>query len=921
MILYIISFLVGICSLHFFSELPTFESSILTIAGLLLISFILTKLLQHIFSKNIIPENQWRFAKLKKAILVPSLIPLVKQFKWIMLAFVVGYSWMFWHIYLNLAKRLPENLDGNPIQVMGTIASIPEIGKDGARFEFEIKTTIPEVSWVNPGRVMLAYSKPYSKTRKNNRIKENNIENIHEIIKNEMKEGTEVGTTKINTLVKNEIKEEIKEKTIEIKEIKEAKETKCKPEDLKVGDEWQFWVKLKKPRAYSNPGSFDKEKYYFQNRLQAQGRILLKMPGRKKGIDCSPKKIASHWTVYPIHRLRSELYQKMKITLKNKRFGPLITALVLGIREGITEEQWAVFRDTGTAHLMAISGLHVGLVASVIYYMTQLIWRCLPQSFLMIPAAWAGACTAIMAAVIYAILAGFSVPTQRAVVMILLFMMTIIIRRIGNAWRNYFIALAIVLLIDPFCTLSMGFWLSFAAVAMMLYGLKGRLHPEGLWWKWGRAQWVVFLGLMPLSLASFNQLSLISPLANILAIPWVSFTVVPVALIATLILPFSERVGTVFLMGAEACFSVLWPVLHFFANISVATWVPAAFSKLALISAFIGTIILLVPRGFPVRFIGLIWLLPLFFQKPSYPAFGSARFTLLDVGQGLAAIVETSNHVLVFDTGPKLTEIINTGSRVVLPFLENRGIKKIDALVISHGDNDHIGGLGSILEKMNVGVILTSEISAINKVMTASNNLKISKTIKNSVYQSSVYQSPAYSLSSIPYIKNCYAGKRWHWDGVDFEMIHPDTTHDSADANTPKPKRNDHCCVLQVKVGKQKLLLTGDIEMRSEKKLLEKLKQKLASTILVVPHHGSCSSSTEDFIEAVNPAYAVIPVGYLNPYGHPKAEIVERYRKLKISVLDSIQDGAISFTLKNQLAVEPPQCYRSQYKHYWHWKF
>ncbi len=886
MISYIVFFLLGICSHYFYSELPSFKVSILIAMLLLLLTFLLANLLKFIQKKLYVSPEKipgqgsmvWRLIQLNKNILLPIMKPITQRLFWFMLTFILGYFWMWVHIYINLAKRLPENLAGEVIQVVGTIVSLPETQDGGVRFEFDVKNTLARELWNNPGRIMLSYYEAKQPIKNKNALS-----------------GLKIG---------------------------HQRNEKFKAEDLRVGDEWQFWVKLKKPRSYSNTGSFDKEKYYFQNRLQAEGRILLKLPKRNRNkqsnlnasssldnvmaknnigqINCSPKKLSSHWYSMPVHRLRAFLYQKIKIHMENRTFGPLITALVLGVREGISQEQWAVFRDTGTAHLMAISGLHVGLVASVAYLMIQLLYRCLPYASFIFPAVWIAAFAAIGIAAIYAALAGFSISTQRALVMITLFMSGMLNRRLSHVWKSYFVALAVVLILDPFPTLSIGFWLSFVAVGMMLYGLKGRLYPTGLWWKWGRAQWVIFLGLMPLTVASFNQISLVSPLSNILAIPWVSFTVVPPALLGSLVLIFSETAGKFLLTIAENSFSYFWPILNFFAKMPKAIWIPAVTSNISLIIAFMGTILLLMPKGMPGRFLGCLALLPLFLSGSTAPALGTAKFTLLDVGQGLAAVLQTQHHVLVFDTGPRFGPEVDTGSRVVLPFLESQGIKKIDAVVISHGDNDHIGGLASILKKMPVDTILTSEM----EVVQSHTNSPTSK-LKN------------FGSLMNPKIKPCYAGQHWHWDGVDFEMLHPDTIHTA--------KRNDHCCVLQVRAGKQAILLTGDIEQSSEKKLLDKPNtfgnKKLASTLLVVPHHGSRTSSSLDFIQAVNPAYALIPVGYLNQYGHPKNEILERYRQLKIPLFDSVRDGAISFILKDQEAIEKPTSYRAVNKHFWQWAF
>lgn len=876
MILYIIAFLLGICSLHFFPELPSFKISLLIIVFLLLSSYCLNKLLIWVQKKtekhpiNFKHHKNVNHNKIRR--FITNIIAysggskreslIIRYFFGFMLALILGYLWMWMHVYLNLAKRLPTHLEGEALQVVGTIANLPEKQNGRMRFEFEVDYTIPKTLWENSGRIILSYYDSHYNLYNNEHSKHSNNQ--------------------------PENKKVLKRESFQLKNVK------FNPLDLKVGDRWQFWVKLKKPRGYSNPGGFDKEKHYFQNRWQAQGRILLKLPKKRKNkmieagnrdVDCIPKRLSSSWYSFPIHRLRATLLEKIKNSIEQKTFAPFIYALILGVRDGILDEHWNVFRNTGTAHLMAISGLHVGLVSSFIYFIIKWFWRFLPKKCLNVPANWMAALLATLGAWIYALLAGFSIPTQRALVMILLFMGSILFRRVGNVWRTYFIALLMVLLWDPFATLSIGFWLSFAAVAMMLYGLKGRLNPGGLWWKYGRAQWVTFLGLIPVTLMCFNQTSLISPIANILAIPWVSFSVVPFALLGSILLFFSEKMGGVLLNFAEASFSILWPFLNYLSQLSKISFIPETeISILAFILAIFASLILLAPRGFAGRFLGIIAFLPLLLAKPISPLLGTAKFTLLDVGQGLAAVLQTNQHVLLFDTGPRFGLASDAGSQVILPFLENQGIKKIDAIVISHGDSDHIGGLSSILKKIPVGMILSSEIDLIPKF-----------------------------TSNDTIIKPCYSGQHWHWDGIEFLMIHPDTFQTA--------KRNDHCCVLQIKAGKQKILLTGDIEMPSEKKLLEKFNHKLSSTVLIVPHHGSKTSSSLEFIQTVNPSFAMIPVGYLNPYGHPKTEIVDRYKNLNISLFDNIQDGSISFTLNDHENISFPTSYRGKYKHFWQWEF
>lgn len=621
------------------------------------------------------------------------------------------------------------------------------------------------------------------------------------------------------------------------------------PQSLEVGDEWRFSIKLKRPHGYANPGSFDKERQFFQQRWVAEGVVIPKLPYTK---------IASTFWSHPLDRIRASLSADIQAALQKRPFAGIIQALVVGIQSDIYPEHWQVFRNTGTAHLVAISGLHVGLVSGFAFAVVCLIWRWMPLRFLWIPAPLVAAVGGLLAALVYALLAGFSIPTQRAVVMIAIFMSSIFRKRLSALWRNYFLALGIVLLWDPFSTLSAGFWLSFGAVGIILYGMQGRLKPTGIWWKFGRAQWLVFLGLAPLSFALFGMSSLVSPFANLIAIPWVSFLVVPLSLVGAFSSAINTRVGAFFLKSAENLMSLLWPILQVLSEWQHATWMNTTQGLGVLLLALVGVLLLLSPRGFPGKYLGIIGILPLFLIKPMGVEPHTALVTVLDVGQGLSTVVETAHHVLVFDTGPRLGPGVDTGDRVVVPFLGTRAKRVIDALVISHGDNDHAGGAKSILEQMQVKNIISSEPS----------------------------------LFPEREVISCYAGQHWEWDGVLFEILHPSTQFTK--------KRNDYSCVLRVQAGSESVLLTADIEAKSEYLMLARAPEKLASTVLLVPHHGSRTSSTPEFIRAVHPQVAIIPVGYRNQYGHPKPDIVERYNQAGIPILNSVRDGAVSFILNDK---------------------
>lgn len=655
---------------------------------------------------------------------------------------------------------------------------------------------------------------------------------------------------------------------------------------LKVGERWRWTVKLKRPHGYANPGSFDKERHFFLNRISAEGVVLAQYPVQK--LDELKNTLSFRSLKSFINRLRDNIFTAIFSALNDSPLSGIIAGLVVGTREGISANQWGVFRETGTAHLMAISGLHVGLVAGIAFALVHFLYQFLPLICFRIPSPISGALFSIFAAFSYALLAGFTVPTQRAVIMVTVFMLSRVFRHRISPWRSFYLALGIVLLLDPLSSLSPGFWLSFAAVGTILYGLQGRIAAKGIWWKWGRPQWVVFLGLAPVSLLIFKQISWVAPIANLIAIPWVSTLVVPFALLGGIIVPFYPKLGSLFLWLANFSFSLLWPFLEACQKLlPQVTWSQAEARGFELALALVGVLLLLAPKGFPARKLAIVFCLPLLLNKTASVQPNSVRFTLLDVGQGLSAVVETAEHVLVFDTGPKLNDHFDTGEQVVLPYLASLGKSKIDTIVISHADNDHIGGLHSILKKVSTLNILTSDVEKTAAVLATGD--KPSEPVHT--------------------IKNCYEGQQWTWDGVHFEMLHPGTLFTQ--------KKNDRSCVLKIQAGEHAILLTGDIEAKVENALISRFPEKLSSSILVVPHHGSQSSSSQAFIEAVDPIYAIIPVGYKNQYGHPKQQVLERYRNQGAIILDTINDGMMSFEITPKLPIAAPIVHRKEHRYFW----
>lgn len=640
-----------------------------------------------------------------------------------------------------------------------------------------------------------------------------------------------------------------------------------KPPPLKVGERWQLQVRLKPPHGFANPGSFDFEGWLFQQGIRAVGYVR----------DSEQNQYLSHAIFsYPINQIRQHINQRLQQQLGDTKEFAIIQALTIGLRQAMSAEQWEVLRATGTSHLVAISGLHIGLIAGFAYYVICFLWQRCARLCLRIPAAQAGAVAAIVAATIYAALAGFSVPTQRALIMISVFMLALLWRKNLLPWQGLALALLVVLVIDPLASMSAGFYLSFAAVALIFYGVGGRLRPRGLWWKAGRTQWVVTIGLMPLGLLLFQQTSLVAFFANLVAIPVIGLIVVPLCLLGVILLFTASIPATWVLWLAVKILAIVWWLLVWLSQLSMAQWLYSLPSLWIFCLAVVAVLLLLAPSGWPSRYLGAVWILPVFLLRTPVLEQGQVRFTLLDVGQGLATVVQTANHSLVFDTGPKLSAKLNTGTAVVAPYLRELGLGNIDRLVISHADNDHIGGAAALLQQITVTDIFTTAVD----------------------------QFPGMNVSA------CQHGQQWSWDGVHFQFLFPL-------AGSKSGRRNDSC-VLKVSVGDKQLLLTGDIERAAEKSLVKILAADLAADILVAPHHGSKTSSTAEFIAAVSPRYVLFSTGYLNRYHHPNVTVLRRYINMGVEYYDTANSGAITFILAADKPLQAPTQYRLTHRRYWY---
>lgn len=489
------------------------------------------------------------------------------------------------------------------------------------------------------------------------------------------------------------------------------------------------------------------------------------------------------------------------------------------------------------------------------------------------PARKAATMAGVLAALLYALIAGFSIPAQRTFFMLAVFAITLWSGRKIAISQVLAIALLVVIAIDPWAVLAPGFWLSFGAVAIIAFALSGRLRRPGWLREAMLIQWAITIGLIPLLLVLFQQVSIISPLANAVAIPVVSLIVVPLTLAGGLL-----QIGWL-LSLAHGVLQLCMTFLAWLAQLPLNTWQQHTPLLWTLPIALAGAIWLLLPRGFPMRWVGLIGFLPMFLVQPQGLRHGAMRADVLDVGQGLAVVMRTANHAMLYDAGPQYSSESDSGARIVVPFLRGEGIRQLDGIVVSHNDLDHSGGLQSVITQVPVGWLVSSlpkDLATIN----------------------------------VPH-KPCVAGQSWEWDGVRFSMLYPES--DSPDGRI---KDNNRSCVLKVSSGYGSLLLTGDIEHKAEKDLVRKYGELLAAEVLVVPHHGSKTSSTPVFVNSVDPQAAIFTVGYRNRFGHPKQDVEERYIKAGSNILRSDYDGAVIVNYGAHGISIARQ--RTQARRYWH---
>jgi competence protein ComEC len=639
---------------------------------------------------------------------------------------------------------------------------------------------------------------------------------------------------------------------------------------LRAGERWRFTVRLRRPHGLSNPHGFDYEAWLLARGIRATGYVRPRGAARIEALVERPG--------YLLERLRERLRERFWDALPDAPHAGVLIALAIGEQRAIDSSQWQLFARTGVSHLMSISGLHVTMVAGLGAWFVLLLWRRSARLALRLPAQKAAAAAGFLTALAYCLLSGFAVPAQRTLYMVGIVALALWLDRASIPSRVLALALAVVLLLDPWAVLEAGFWLSFCAVALIFYTGTARPASPGWLFQWGSVQWAMTLGLAPLTLVLFGQVSLVSPLANAVAIPLVSFVITPLALAGT-VLPLDFP-----LHAAHFLMELMMPLLERLASLEGAVWRQHAPVAWTLPLASVGVLWLLAPRGVPARSMGLVLMVPLFFVEPARLEEGAARVAFLDVGQGMAVAVRTRNHALLYDAGPAWgadrESGADSGARVVVPYLLGEGVNRLDAMVISHEDSDHSGGAASVLAAVPAALLISS-LATLHPVQ-----------------------------SMVPVRVPCYAGRHWTWDGVRFTFLHPTR----AEYANPWTVLNDRSCVLRIEAAGGSVLLAGDVGRFAERDILRREKG-LRSDVLLVPHHGSATSSTQAFVDAVAPRYAVFSMGYRNRFGHPRADVVERYRLAGSELVRSDTAGAFTVGLGRDAASADR--HRETARRYW----
>ena len=740
-------------------------------------------------------------------------------------ALLAGAAASGWRASLRMGETLAPALEGQDIVVVGVVASLPQQGAAGLRFRFEVESAslrgeplrlppLLALGWYRGLHEDAALSEPQR--------------------------------------------------------------------ELRAGQRWRWTVRLRRPHGNLNPHGYDYELSLLEQGVRATGYVR-----------DSPTLLLERAAGYPVERLRQRVRDAIYASVPDRRAAGVLAALAVGDQGAIERDDWDIFRNTGVAHLMSISGLQVTMFAWLAGLGVAALWRRSVRATLWLPVPQAARWGGFGAALAYGIFSGWGVPSQRTVWMLAT---VTLLQALGVRWPWMLVLLVsavVVTVLDPWALLQAGFWLSFMAVGLLMASspVHSRANADGAppappgWRGWParlggtlhaglRTQVIATLGLTPLTLIFFGQVSVVGFAANLLAIPLVTLVITPLAFLGALVVPL-------WAVGAW-CVQGLVAVLAWLATAPGAVWSVAVAPPWAQFAGLVAAALLVLPLPWRVRLLAPLLALPLLLPPRELPAPGQFDLLALDIGQGTAVVVRTSAHLLVYDTGPQYSRDSDAGQRVLLPWLRAHGEARVDRLVLSHRDTDHVGGARSLLTALPVDDLMSSLETG----------------------------HPLLALAAHP--TRCEAGQSWTWDGVRFDVLRPAAgDYDRA----PRPKPNALSCVVRVSAGGRSALLTGDIERAQEAALVAEHGSGLHSDVLIAPHHGSRTSSTGGFLDAVAPSIAVFQAGYRSRFGHPAADVLDRYRERGIAAVVSPACGAWHAPPPGS---GPTTCQRDLVRRYWH---
>ncbi|MGJ7555735.1 DNA internalization-related competence protein ComEC/Rec2 [Variovorax sp. RB3P1] len=634
-----------------------------------------------------------------------------------------------------------------------------------------------------------------------------------------------------------------------------------------AGERWRFTVRLKAPHGNRNPHGFDGELWMWEQGLHASGYV------RTGARDAAPALLSTTW-LRPVERARESVRDAVFARVPERGQAGVIAALVTGDQSAIDRAGWDVFRATGVAHLMSISGLHITMFAWLAAHVVGWLWRRSTRLMLRVPAPQAALVGGLLLAALYALFSGWGVPSQRTVWMLAT---VALLRLTGRRWpwpHVWLLTADVVVAADPCALMQAGFWLSFVAVGVLFAtdaAVPGerRTSASSRLFQFLREQWVITLAITPLGLLLFQQVSLVGLLANAVAIPWVTLVVTPLAMLGVVVAPLWD-------LGAQA---VRWLtlLLQWLAGLPWATVSMAAPPAWAAAFGVAGGVLLAMRLPWSLRALGVPLLLPVLLWQAPRPANGDFELLAADIGQGNAVLVRTATHSLLYDAGPRYSLDSDAGHRVLVPLLRAHG-ERLDMLVLSHRDSDHTGGATAVLA-MQPQAALLSSIEA------------------------------THPLQALRPAQRCEAGQRWAWDGVSFEVLHP---FDTDYRGFTRP--NAVSCVLRISNGRATALLAGDIERLQEAALVARTPDLLHADVLLAPHHGSKTSSSAPFLDAVRPRIALVQAGYRNRFGHPASEVLDRYTQRHVRLVENTRCGAAHWSSARPADV---RCERERRARYW----